>query len=338
MVDNTENSMASKGGRARAESLTPRERSEIARKAVRARWDKAGKQTRELVHATHTGVLKIGETEIPCAVLEDGTRLLTQYGYFRALGRSGRPAKGRGSDFEKVAPFLALENLKPFVTLDLEDSTKPILFRLSGGSLAYGYRAETLPRVCEVYLKAREAGALLATQLKFAKACEILVRGLAHVGIIALVDEATGFQADRARNALAKILEAFVAKELRSWIPTFKADYFRELCRLRGWPFKENFRMPRFAGKLTDDLVYKRLAPGVRDELRRVNPVVRSGRRKAKHHQWLTKEHGHPKLEQHLSAVTALMRAAESWDAFEKMVNRALPHQPEMPLFDNQES
>lgn len=33
-----------KGGRARAEKLTPEERKEIARKAARARWDKRRRQ------------------------------------------------------------------------------------------------------------------------------------------------------------------------------------------------------------------------------------------------------------------------------------------------------
>jgi len=80
--------------------------------------------------------------------LEDGTCLITQYDYFKAIGRSGRPAAGRGSSIEKVAPFLSLNNLKPFVDEELEASTKPIVFSLPGGSRAYGYRAETLPKVC----------------------------------------------------------------------------------------------------------------------------------------------------------------------------------------------
>src|SRR5579863_2273732 len=86
---------AAKGGDARAKKLSPERRREIARNAVEARWAKAGK------------------APIPCAVLEDGTRLLTQWGFYRAIGRSGRPAAGWGSDVEKVAPFLDLDNLKP---------------------------------------------------------------------------------------------------------------------------------------------------------------------------------------------------------------------------------
>src|SRR5690349_5859009 len=87
---------ASKGGAARAKKLSAERRKEIAQAAVEARWAKAGKKP--IPRATHVGELKIGDVSIPCAVLEDGTRLLTQWGFYRAIGRSGRPAAGWGSD------------------------------------------------------------------------------------------------------------------------------------------------------------------------------------------------------------------------------------------------
>ena len=119
-------------------------------------------------------------------MLEDGTRVLTQHGFYEAIGRSGKPARGRGSSLENIAPFLALQNLKPFINNDLINSTMPIKFMLAKGATAWGYRAEILPKICEVYLKARDAKALLKSQEKFAIACDLIVRGLAHVGIALL--------------------------------------------------------------------------------------------------------------------------------------------------------
>ena len=75
----------------------------------------------------------------------------------------------------------------------------------------------------------------------------------------------------------------------------------------------------------TNDFVYERIAPGVLDELRLVNPVMPQGWRRNRHHQWFTPEFGHPKLKEHLAAVIALMRAAPSWDAFKRSLDRALP-------------
>ena len=322
---------AALGGKTRAEQMTKEQRSESARLAAAARWG-----TGPVLRATHSGELKVGNLVIPCAVLEDGTRVLTQWGFYRAIGRSGRPAAGRGSSIEKVAPFLALDNLKPYVSRELADSTKPIGFRLRSGKFAYGYRADLLPKVCEVYLKARDDNKLLKSQNKFAMACDLLMRGLAHVGLIALVDEATGFQDARARDALAKLLEAFVAKELRKWVRTFPVDYFKELCRLRRVPFPtDKFRLPSYFGHLTNDIVYDRLAPGVRAELKRLTPRNEKGRLKNKLFQLLTDDVGHPKLREHLASTVALMRASDDWNGFLTLLNRALPKHRNLPLFDS---
>lgn len=263
--------------------------------------------------------------------------MLTQYGFLQAIGRSGRPAAGRGSSFERRAPFLDSDNLKPFVDSELTESSKPITFKMASGGLAHGYKAELLPQVCEVYLRARESGALRADQMRFASACELVMRGLARVGIVALVDEATGYQSDRERNALAKILEAFVEKELRRWVKTFPVEYYKEMFRLRGLSYPpQNNKMPQYFGVLTNDVVYKRLAPAVLDELKRVNPSDEKGRRAAKHHQWLTADVGHPKLLQHLGAVVTVMRLSGDWDSFIKTLDKLYPRQPKLPLFEGQ--
>lgn len=314
-------SMQSLGGKARAEKLTPEQLRVSAKNAAAARWS--------ILKATHPGEIVLGDASIKCAVLEDGTRVLTQYDFLRAIGRSGKPAAGRGSgdfdQFEKLSPLVDSENLKPFITKELQ-SSKPVQFRLpEGGRSAWGYRAELLPQICEVYLKARDAGALRKNQHKFAAACDIIVRALAHVGIIALVDEATGYQYDRARDALAKILEKFIAKELQPWTRTFPLEFYKEMFRLKGWSFDaETMQGPRVIGRYTDDIVYKRLAPFVRDELRKKNPVV-DGRRKHKHFQWLTGEIGHPKLLAHLEGVKIIMRESATWEDFKAKLDRHYP-------------
>jgi hypothetical protein len=101
----------------------------------------------------------------------------------------------------------------------------PIEFKTPQGNRALGYEATVLADICDAVLEARKAGKLTSKQQHIAAQCEILVRGFARVGIIALVDEATGYQADRARDALAKILQAFVAKELREWVKRFPGEF-----------------------------------------------------------------------------------------------------------------
>lgn len=80
------------------------------------------------------------------------------------------------------------------------------LIYLDGRNVVRGYDADLLPAVCDIWLKAREQGLLQTQQLDKAKKAEILMRALAHVGITALVDEATGYQEIRDKIALQKIL------------------------------------------------------------------------------------------------------------------------------------
>ncbi|HEX3152358.1 MAG TPA: P63C domain-containing protein [Gemmataceae bacterium] len=302
--------------------------------------------------APHNGMIRIGELEIPCGVLEDGTRVLSERGVLKALGigRSGyahnrakEDAEGGGAG---LPLFVAPINLKPFIDLELASVLqKPIWYRpitsdRGVGILHKGVRADLLPKICNVWLKARDADVIKGARQTIVVAnADILLRGLAEVGITALVDEATGYQESRARDALAKILEAFVAKELRKWIKTFPVDFYAELFRLRGLEYGADkpIKAPRYIGHLTNDIVYSRLAPGILAELKERNPVAESGYRKSKHHQWLTADIGHPKLLQHLSAVVALMKVSADgdYDGFKKLLNRALPKQIDCPLFDN---
>lgn len=181
-------------------------------------------------------------------MLEDGTRVLTQASFLRALGRH---PKARTRREEQVPPILQGKALKPFISSEILEKTTPIIFRPPTGGRASGYNAELLPMVCEIYLRARDAGTLPYQQRPVAKQAEILVRGLAHVGIIALVDEATGYQELRAKDALTRILEAFVAKELQAWVRTFPDDFYREIFRLRDLDYpKDTVKKPQYFGHL----------------------------------------------------------------------------------------
>ncbi|MBN2271675.1 MAG: P63C domain-containing protein [Sedimentisphaerales bacterium] len=333
---------ASKGGKARAQSLTREERSAIARNAVVKRWQRAGKNT-AVAKATHEGPLCIGDLAIPCAVLDDGTRVLSQRGFAKAIG-GGKPMSMTRRGAGNLPALLNATNLKPFIGEELTAAAKPIPYvAMHGGPPAYGIRAEAIPMICRVWLEARDANKLHKRQEHLAVQADIIIRGLATVGIVALVDEATGYQDDRIKNGLAKILEAFVAKELRPWVHTFPVDYYRQMYRLKGleYPPQKANRMPRYFGKLTNDIVYARLAPGVLEELKRITERDKHGRLKTHLHRRLTADIGHPKLQMHLGAVTALMKVVEDgdWPGFMKLLDKHYERQTIGPhLFEGQET
>ena len=294
---------------------------------------KAGGRPKNPPKAIRDGTLKIGNIEIPCAVLEDETRVLTQAGFLQALGRSPRPTgTSEGGDFEQIPAALRGKAIQPFISEELRDSSRVLNFIPLKGGLARGFRAELLPKVCDVFLKAREAGELPHNQQHIAKHCEILVRGLAHTGIIALVDEATGYQHIRDREALQVILDTYLRKEFAAWAKRFPDEFYEQIFRLRGWQWKGmKVNRPQVVAKYTTDLVYERLAPSILTELETRNPKNSRGHRDARHHQWLTEDVGHPALAQHLYALIGLMRVAtdRDWEGFYSMVQRAFPKKGE---------
>ncbi|MDE0507186.1 MAG: P63C domain-containing protein [Gammaproteobacteria bacterium] len=270
--------------------------------------------------------LVIGDIEIPCYVLEDETRVLSQRGVFSSVNATRGGPRGQSELGAEMPRFASQNWLKPFISDELSMALKsPIVFSTGGGPTAHGYPATSLVDLCNAIMEAEKHGSTTPRQQIIVERATTLIRGFATVGIIALIDEATGYQRIREEQALATILERFIAKDLQPWTRTFPYEFYQLIYKLRGWPGPFGHKRTPQIGKDTNDVVYERLAPGVLDELRRVNPVQASGSRRARHHQWFTRDIGHPQLKDHLIGVMALMRAAPNWTAFKRMLQRAYP-------------
>lgn len=284
-----------------------------------------GEQIVKAMYGSPQRPLKVGSIEIECYVLENEQRVLVQGEMIGAVGMSRGGSGSSGGD--RLAKFVAGKLISPYVASALRERTaNPIKFRTPRGNLAYGYEATILADLCDAVLEARKAGVLQKQQQHIAHQCEILMRGFARVGIIALIDEATGYQEIRARRALAEILEKYIAKEYREWTKTFPNEFYEEMFRLKGWPFDPStIKRPSVIGKYTNDVVYERLAPGILTEIRKLNPITEKGYRRRRHHQWLTGDIGHPALKDHLTGVLALMRASANWSQFHRNLQRSYP-------------
>lgn len=316
-------SKQSKGGVARAEKLSSEKKKSIARKAAEARWSK------DVPQATHEAEIKLGDLVIECAVLSDGRRVISERAMTRAFGgkRGGSHWKRVKESGVQLPVYLSAKNYGVHIEDDLSKKlSSPIKYKTQKGNVAHGLEAGLLPRVCNVFLKTRDAEELHHSQLPIAAQADIIMRGLAEVGIVALIDEATGFQKERSADALAQILEAFIAKELQPWVKTFPDEFYQELFRLRGLDYPaEGVKRPQYFGHLTNDIVYKRLAPAVLEELKNNTPKSDSGRLKTQLHRSLTKDLGHPKLREHMSSVITAMKLSEDYDDFSRKLDKIHP-------------
>jgi hypothetical protein len=317
-------SKQSQGGKARAKNLSDEERSSIASSAAKARWAKESSDP--LPEATHQGVLQIGEVSIPCAVLKDGSRVISEHGITTALGSRSGASKRLKAGNEQLPIFLAPSQLKSHIPTDLEYNVlQPIVYK-GGRRHVIGYKAEILPIICDIWLRAREAGSLQKQQLGKAQNAEILLRGLAKVGIIALIDEATGYQYTREKDELHKILAAYLSEERLAWAKMFPDEFYKQIYRLKKWPWPNGVRRSPLLGKITNIVVYDRLPPGVLEALQKRNPTQQgTGRRKWRHHQFLSEDFGQPDLRDHLLQVIAIMRISPNWSVFMQHLKRAFP-------------
>lgn len=279
--------------------------------------------------------LRFGELEIPCYVLEDGTRAFSGRGLQRAIGYESKSGQWMKS-------FSNLEGIRDAIhagELSIADRlANPIKFTRNdaGGSQSTtnAYEATLLIDICSVIIDANRAGVFNDERIVFN--ADVIIRSVAKVGIIALIDEATGYnkEKDRAKDELQKFLSKFLREEASKWVKTFPDSFFEMIYRLNGWSWTTSASRPGYVGQLINDWVYQRIGPKVKQELEIKNPKLPNGRRAKKHHQFLT-EVGKEKLGQHLESLGALARAVKYDKAkFIELLNNAYPRPNEQFTFD----
>ena len=336
---------ASKGGKARAAVLSPEERSEIARNAVRTRWAREKGQPmptqeqgqvssplRQIYPSEPTervshfhGEVTFGDITMPCHVLNDGNRVIAQREVIKALSGQERPSG-------TIARLIGVSPIANYI--DAEDVVaKALRYRLSGAGHqmeSFGYEATLLIEVCEAFLRARDDGNLSDAQLRVARRADAILRACAKVGIIALIDEATGYQEVRQRNALQLKLQAFIADDMQEWAKLFSDEFWLELARLEHTRYSPRSRPLRW-GKYVMAFVYDAVDKDVGQELRRINSDPHFRRN---HHQWL-KEFGRGKVRDHINQVIGVMKLCRDMDEFNEKFGYVFRKDPmQLSFFD----
>ncbi|TYQ25561.1 hypothetical protein PseudUWO311_15150 [Pseudanabaena sp. UWO311] len=237
--------------------------------------------------------------------------------------RHQKTRKRRGPDLDR---YLNQKTLEPFIYKDKKvDHFSPIDC-YKGNQKINGFEATILIDICDAFLEARRTIELSSRQQIIADQCEVLVMGFAKLGLIALIDEATGYQYDREKDELQRLINIYVVEELRPWSHTFKDTYYKEIFRLRGWDFTVSGikKRPGVVGTWTTKLIYDQLPKGVVDELKKKTPKSESGNYTARLHQSLTSDIGEPHLKSQLDSVITLMEASDTWDEFIKNFNKVV--------------
>lgn len=278
----------------------------------------------ENLFATHSSdktPLVIGDVEIPAYVLSNGMRVFSQNGIQKALGYTGTSG-------DWLPNFINSKQLQIKKNAGLSDT---LLSRVqfnrvgAGGSVSktYGYDATVLIDICDAIIEAKNAGNLSPKYLIYAQRAEIIIRSVAKVGIVALVDEATGYQSIRDKDELQIILKSYIAEELLKWQKKFPDQYYNEIFRLKKWgKFTITGNKPQVIGKWTNELIYKQLPKGVLEVLKSKTPKSSEGNYTARFHQSLTPEVGQNALMAQIYKVIGLMNISNDWNEFKSHFNK----------------
>lgn len=315
------------GGHARAKKLSPERRKEISEIANKAKG---------IPKATHQGLLKIMGKELPCVVLEDGRRIINQKSVFEAFDRPRRGKKNKNLTSINVPSVIEANNLREFITDEILERIQPIEFMIKANTKSIGYSAEIIPTVCKIYMSGRKKRILTPGQERIADLSELLIEALSTIGIIGLIDEATGYQQIRPRDALEAYLNKILTKELAAWCKRFPDAYYENIYKIRGWPaFSMSKNKFSCVGTYTNDLVYSRIGEDVLTELKERTPETS----KVKMHQWLSVDTGHPLLSKHLQEIITIQKVAIAqgfgWKRFMDLVNMIAPKKENALTIEN---
>lgn len=314
-------SSRSSGGLARAKSLSPNERRSIARKAAIARWKTA---EGEVPTAVNQGSLKIGDVELDCYVLADRRRLIHKRAMAKALGMKSEG----GNVFTRA---MSRKSLGSAVPEDLKQKlANPVVFNSTNGKETHGYEGTDLIDVCDAIWQAKKDGKLPASQEALGLQAEIIIRSAAKIGIVALIDEATGYFKDKRKDEYRVLFQQFIRNEFGQWELEFPSQFFDIWYRLYGIKRSPvSNRHPQFFGKLIRKYVYAPLANSngaILELLDEKNPVVyANGGRRYKMTQFLNEHIGKPAFRSHLWQVIGIGNSSRSKEGFERGFRLAFP-------------
>lgn len=275
----------------------------------------------------HEGEITLGETIIPCYVLEDGTRVLSGNAMQNALNLQEDSDNKSGT---RLARYLGQKSLEPYLYKGKEVGHYNAIECYRGTQKINGYEATILADICDAFLEARAEIKLSPRQKIIADQSEILIRGFARVGIIALIDEATGYQYDRERFELQKILNAYISDEILKWQLTFTDDFYKQVYRLWELPFIPKYikNKPSFIGKLTTKYIYEGLPKGIISKIKENTGKTEKGNWKYKWHQSLTPEIGREHLKKQIIEVSTLMEVSQSKEQFNALFQQKYGRKP----------
>ena len=267
-------------------------------------------------------VLSVGDEDDPysvsCYVLDDGRRVISRTSALGALAKSdGREV---GGDLQRY-----VRPVQNYLRVNLDDELVEFLLDNVANKRVFGITAECYLEICRAFVRASRADVLhKGVQQDIARNAMAFMAACANIGLIALIDEATGYQYMRQEDALRVKLRAYLEEEMRPWEKTFPDELWVEFGRLTNWRGNVQNR-PKYWGNLVNELIYQYLDPDVFNWLKSNAPAPRHGRN---YHQWLSNQYGLKKLVEHIWMVVGMASVCKNMSELKYRMAERFGKQP----------
>jgi len=278
------------------------------------------------------GYVEVNGVKIPCAVLypfsENPVRVFWQREVVGLLTGNKKGGLDRYFQPKNLLPFIP----EKFKNKPLSEST--FTFKVgTTGRKAQGFDGSDIIDICKMYMQARDV--LLPNQKHLLKQAEVIVFTFAKTGVNSWIDEATGFDKIRSDYAIRRMVQKYMAEELRPYEVTFPNKFYRKIYELNNWQYDENnSKRPGVVGKWTNQIIYSRFPKGVFTKIKELNPRLDSGQLKNKNFQWLSEEDGINALKEYISNAIFLMDSSSNWRKFKSALAKATGQSYQVDMFD----
>jgi hypothetical protein len=274
--------------------------------------------------AIANGSEKIRGVKLVGAVLNDiyRTRVFSERSLSNAFGfkGSGKYWKDRKDNAAVLPPYLSNRYIKEFIDKELEEIlTAAVSYVSVSGIMSSGLPANVLPRICDVFVKAAKKYPENENIVSAAESAYEIIMAFSEYGVIKWVDKITGYKYEEEDHVILQQLALYVAPDILEWQQEFKSDFYKEIFRLKGWPYNPySVSRPGVVGTYTNQYIYSFLPTNVFKFIKDRTPKSKSGNYTVRLHQSLNKEVGKELLRNQLVSVTTILRISKSWEQFKQ--------------------
>ena len=313
---------------ARADSLSPEKRAEIAKIAAEARWE--GK--RPLQAIKRGNFEKEFGINVDCYVLNDihKTAVISRRGFAAALNI-------KNSSGTALTRFISGHEISRALGSDLlEKLSKPLIFKgLTPGpteppvEVIHGQDVTLLIDVCKAIVTAHAAGDLRKTYDSVVAQAQVILSASAKAGIKGLVYALSGY--DATRDEVIAAFKAYVQEEAKKYEKEFPSELYDQWYRLYEIPVPERGKPWNFK-HLTVKHIYFPLAKsnGKIYELVKANKAT-GGDRQKKLFQFLN-DVGARALRMQIGRVLEMSESSKSKIEYERKIVERFGVQHELDL------